>query len=218
MFLGYRKYKQVVNRRELEVEPFEPLESRTSKKRLLTESEISTLKVSELTEDDIICSKHLAAHRIISSPKIAHSKSNDDISTLSNSMQVSATTKLKDATDIKNPAPAAHTKQQQIPNNVIVQKPRRAKSHPILSRSLSRTLSRLVMRSSRRRLTISPLHEENCAVCLEDFVAGEQVRKLPCQHYFHIVCIDPWLMKRAATCPLCNFDVGATFETKEDIS
>ncbi|KAJ2081176.1 hypothetical protein GGI16_007512, partial [Coemansia sp. S142-1] len=54
----------------------------------------------------------------------------------------------------------------------------------------------------------APLHEENCAVCLEDFHAGEDVRRLPCRHYFHIVCIDPWLSERAATCPLCNFDVA----------
>ncbi|KAJ1883062.1 hypothetical protein H4R99_001125 [Coemansia sp. RSA 1722] len=55
------------------------------------------------------------------------------------------------------------------------------------------------------------LHEENCAVCLEEFSVGEKVRQLPCRHYFHVLCIDPWLGKRSATCPLCNYDVGAAF-------
>ncbi|KAJ1957047.1 hypothetical protein EC988_001036 [Linderina pennispora] len=53
-----------------------------------------------------------------------------------------------------------------------------------------------------------PLHEENCAVCLEDFRAGEQVRRLACRHYFHLQCIDPWLTAQAATCPLCNYNVA----------
>ncbi|KAJ1822895.1 hypothetical protein LPJ56_000488 [Coemansia sp. RSA 2599] len=57
----------------------------------------------------------------------------------------------------------------------------------------------------------SLLHEENCAVCLEEFLVGDKVRQLPCRHYFHVLCIDPWLGKRSATCPLCNYDVGAGF-------
>ncbi|KAJ1663544.1 hypothetical protein EV178_004877 [Coemansia sp. RSA 1646] len=61
------------------------------------------------------------------------------------------------------------------------------------------------------------LHEENCAVCLDDYNSGEQVRQLPCRHFFHIACIDPWLSLRSATCPLCNFDVAATFSSEEEI-
>ncbi|RTE70060.1 hypothetical protein BHE90_015548 [Fusarium euwallaceae] len=42
-----------------------------------------------------------------------------------------------------------------------------------------------------------------CSICTEDFTEGVKLRKLPCGHLFHPQCIDPWLMDRARTCPLC---------------
>jgi hypothetical protein len=41
-----------------------------------------------------------------------------------------------------------------------------------------------------------------CAICKEDFTVGEDVRVLPCNHQFHPNCVDPWLLKISATCPL----------------
>ncbi|XP_048369642.1 E3 ubiquitin-protein ligase RNF115 [Sphaerodactylus townsendi] len=32
-----------------------------------------------------------------------------------------------------------------------------------------------------------------CPVCKEDYTIAEQVRQLPCNHYFHSSCIVPWL-------------------------
>ncbi|BAH93561.1 Os06g0534900 [Oryza sativa Japonica Group] len=47
-----------------------------------------------------------------------------------------------------------------------------------------------------------------CAVCLEDVVAGETVRRLPsCGHLFHVDCIDMWLHAHR-TCPLCRRDLS----------
>lgn len=43
---------------------------------------------------------------------------------------------------------------------------------------------------------------QTCPICTEDFVDGEDVRRLPCAHIFHPPCIDPWLSERAVTCPL----------------
>ncbi|KAI8071732.1 hypothetical protein BC940DRAFT_293573 [Gongronella butleri] len=48
--------------------------------------------------------------------------------------------------------------------------------------------------------------EEACVICLDDFVHGEVVRKLPCGHEYHCECIDPWLTIKSASCPLCKHD------------
>jgi hypothetical protein len=47
-----------------------------------------------------------------------------------------------------------------------------------------------------------------CAVCLSLLVnrlkdAG-QLRKTPCQHYFHSDCLNQWLTQNAITCPVCR--------------
>ncbi|KAF6823135.1 hypothetical protein CPLU01_11570 [Colletotrichum plurivorum] len=41
-----------------------------------------------------------------------------------------------------------------------------------------------------------------CPVCLDDFAAGTLVGRLPCDHVFCSECIELWLMKHAATCPV----------------
>jgi hypothetical protein len=50
-------------------------------------------------------------------------------------------------------------------------------------------------------------HEETCcAICIDNFEAGVQVRHLTCGHPYHKKCIDPWLMEKG-TCPQCKVDV-----------
>ncbi|EXB87866.1 RING-H2 finger protein ATL80 [Morus notabilis] len=44
----------------------------------------------------------------------------------------------------------------------------------------------------------------DCAVCLENFKAGDKCRLLPsCNHSFHSQCIDSWLL-RTPVCPICR--------------
>ncbi|OLL21735.1 putative RING finger protein [Neolecta irregularis DAH-3] len=52
----------------------------------------------------------------------------------------------------------------------------------------------------------SVVHEnDRCQVCLSDYEAGEQVRRLgKCSHYFHRECIDEWLTTGRNSCPLCR--------------
>lgn len=45
-----------------------------------------------------------------------------------------------------------------------------------------------------------------CAVCMEEFQAGEQMRTLPCLHDFHKRCVDRWL-RRQGVCPICKHRV-----------
>ena len=46
-----------------------------------------------------------------------------------------------------------------------------------------------------------------CSICTEDFVRGEDIRLLPCDHRFHPDCVDPWLLNVSGTCPLCRIDL-----------
>ncbi|KAL6493292.1 hypothetical protein OROGR_033051 [Orobanche gracilis] len=43
-----------------------------------------------------------------------------------------------------------------------------------------------------------------CAICLAEFAAGEEIRVLPkCGHVFHVGCIDTWLGSHSS-CPFCR--------------
>ena len=65
-------------------------------------------------------------------------------------------------------------------------------------------------------------NETCCAICIENFETGSQVRYLTCGHPYHkkvrhdqrfndmliksIKCIDPWLIEKGS-CPQCKVDV-----------
>lgn len=47
----------------------------------------------------------------------------------------------------------------------------------------------------------------NCTICLEELRQnGKDIRVLPCQHEYHKLCIDPWLIENF-TCPLCMYTI-----------
>lgn len=55
-------------------------------------------------------------------------------------------------------------------------------------------------------------HYETCCICLEDYTLGEKLRILPCDHAYHVKCIDPWLLKNKRVCPQCRKKVFASGE------
>ncbi|XP_059658055.1 E3 ubiquitin-protein ligase At1g63170 [Cornus florida] len=46
-----------------------------------------------------------------------------------------------------------------------------------------------------------------CCICLARYANNDELRELPCTHFFHRECVDKWL-KINALCPLCKHEVG----------
>merc|ERR1719245_963375 len=54
------------------------------------------------------------------------------------------------------------------------------------------------------KLTIIQKFEKKCAICLNEFEDGEDLRCLVhCSHVFHLECVDEWL-KDNRRCPMCR--------------
>uniref|UniRef100_A0AAV2LTW2 RING-type E3 ubiquitin transferase n=1 Tax=Knipowitschia caucasica TaxID=637954 RepID=A0AAV2LTW2_KNICA len=50
--------------------------------------------------------------------------------------------------------------------------------------------------------------DEKCTICLSILEEGEDVRRLPCMHLFHQLCVDQWLLTNKK-CPICRVDIEA---------
>ena len=47
--------------------------------------------------------------------------------------------------------------------------------------------------------------EETCPVCLNTFQEKQTVRRLACNHLYHVDCIDQWMVgKEEPSCPKCR--------------
>ncbi|CAN6362233.1 unnamed protein product [Urochloa humidicola] len=56
-----------------------------------------------------------------------------------------------------------------------------------------------------------------CAVCLQDFVAEDTLRAMPCSHTFHQDCIFRWLRVNHV-CPLCRHALPAQQQDDDDLN
>ncbi|KAF5733191.1 hypothetical protein HS088_TW17G00731 [Tripterygium wilfordii] len=46
----------------------------------------------------------------------------------------------------------------------------------------------------------------DCSICLESFMEGDELIRLPCGHRFHSACLDPWV-RTCGDCPYCRRDI-----------
>uniref|UniRef100_A0A5B7AV22 Putative E3 ubiquitin-protein ligase RLIM n=1 Tax=Davidia involucrata TaxID=16924 RepID=A0A5B7AV22_DAVIN len=56
--------------------------------------------------------------------------------------------------------------------------------------------------------TISRASRE-CSICLESFLEGDELIRLPCGHRFHSCCLDPWI-RSCGDCPYCRAGIVVT--------
>lgn len=90
-----------------------------------------------------------------------------------------------------------------------------------LKSEAKKAIRRLQVRTLKRGDEEAQSDSHMCAVCIESYKAGDVVTVLTCDHIFHKVCIEPWLLERR-TCPMCKCDIlkalGVENDSKEDIS
>ncbi|XP_027089755.2 putative RING-H2 finger protein ATL12 [Coffea arabica] len=48
------------------------------------------------------------------------------------------------------------------------------------------------------------LEAMECSICLCEIEEGDEARELHCNHVFHKNCLEKWLQRCHATCPLCR--------------
>jgi hypothetical protein len=53
----------------------------------------------------------------------------------------------------------------------------------------------------------------SCSVCLGDYQPEQEVMTLPCEHFFHSICVQEWL-KISQLCPMCRGNVVQGLETQ----
>lgn len=80
--------------------------------------------------------------------------------------------------------------------------------------TLSHSYKRLARSNSSLDGDSNEDNTEKCTICLCEFEEGEDVRRLPCMHLFHVSCVDQWLTT-VKFCPLCRVDIEAQVESKE---
>jgi hypothetical protein len=49
---------------------------------------------------------------------------------------------------------------------------------------------------------------DKCPVCHDEYRENDNLRILPCEHCFHIDCIDNWLTQHSHKCPCCRKEAG----------
>lgn len=52
-------------------------------------------------------------------------------------------------------------------------------------------------------------YSDECSVCLDKLNINQLHRELSCKHVFHPHCIDDWLLKCSASCPVCRKDINS---------
>ena len=62
------------------------------------------------------------------------------------------------------------------------------------------------LRIKKLKININKKEEGECPICFDNITLKDKIYKIPCEHKFHIICINSWLDDNN-TCPLCRANV-----------
>eukprot|EP00271_Cylindrocystis_brebissonii_P010181 TRINITY_DN2628_c0_g1_i1.p1 TRINITY_DN2628_c0_g1~~TRINITY_DN2628_c0_g1_i1.p1 ORF type:complete len:398 (+),score=85.99 TRINITY_DN2628_c0_g1_i1:243-1436(+) len=62
--------------------------------------------------------------------------------------------------------------------------------------------------------TLLSAEDSECCICMCNYEDGVELCQLPCQHHFHLACIDKWLRTKP-TCPLCKYNIKGTQQQQQ---
>ncbi|XP_015698551.1 E3 ubiquitin-protein ligase SIRP1 [Oryza brachyantha] len=62
-----------------------------------------------------------------------------------------------------------------------------------------------------REVSAADAKKDECATCLQDFLADDELRMMPCSHTFHQRCIFDWI-RLNCICPLCRHKLPTQHE------
>lgn len=87
-------------------------------------------------------------------------------------------------------------------------KPKRSKNWVLDHASSSENLSEGgILGPGTKKERIVSAEDAVCCICLTKYGDDDELRELPCNHLFHVQCVDKWL-KINAVCPLCKTEIG----------
>eukprot|EP01084_Bolivina_argentea_P012071 22631_1 len=47
------------------------------------------------------------------------------------------------------------------------------------------------------------MQDKECVICIQEYRMNDHVKTLPCFHFYHVACIDEWLINKPL-CPVCK--------------
>ncbi|XP_047075831.1 E3 ubiquitin-protein ligase MBR1-like [Lolium rigidum] len=67
----------------------------------------------------------------------------------------------------------------------------------------AKCIRRRLYRRAATEVKTSIVDDNKCSICQEEFLKGEEVGRLRCEHQYHVCCIRQWLLQKN-WCPICK--------------
>jgi len=67
----------------------------------------------------------------------------------------------------------------------------------------AKCIRRRLYRPVAAQVNTSIVDDIKCSICQEEFVKGEEVGRLRCEHQYHVCCIRQWILQKN-WCPICK--------------